>query len=303
MLQALSAETASSITAFFQMSVNTGEVPSQWKKAWSTPVFKRGECVEAANYCPIFPTSIACKMLEHVMCTHIRCHLDQHNTLGPENHGVRAKHSTKSQLLLTTNDMLKFWDTRRQLDVTILDFSKTFDTVPHQQLLGNLDHCGVGGNVLNWVKSFLVERTQSVVVEGAWSREEVVLSGYPMPGNSSRPLLFILYINDLPSQVHQDTRCQLFADDCLVYHAIHCEKDQVILQQDLRNLEHWAADWGMVFNPSKCSIMSVHKGRNHLTHFYVLCGVILKFTEQEHYLGVILSNNLLWEPHICKLES
>ncbi len=89
----------------------------------------------------------------------------------------------------------------------------------------------------------------------------------------------------------------------LVYRAIHSEEDQIILQQDLWNLEHWAADWDMVFNPSKCSIMSVHKGRNHLTHFYVLCGVILKSTEQERYLGVILSHNLSWEPHIRKLET
>ncbi len=71
-------------------------------------------------------------MLEHVMCTHIRCHLDQHKVLGPENHGFRAKHSTESQLLITTHDMLKFWDTGKQLDVAILDFSKAFDTVPHQ---------------------------------------------------------------------------------------------------------------------------------------------------------------------------
>ncbi len=171
------------------------------------------------------------------MCTHIRHHLDQHKISGPKNHSFRAKHSTESQLLLTTHDMLKFLDAGKQLDVAISDLSKAFDTVPHQQLLAKLDHYGVSGNVLNWVKSFLVKRTQSVVVEGARSREEAVPSGVPQV-TVLGPLLFILYINDLPSQVHQDTRCRLFADDCLVYHAIHSEKDQVILQQDLRNLEH-----------------------------------------------------------------
>ncbi len=88
--------------------------------------------MEAANYCPISLASIACKMLEHVRCTHICHHLDQHNILGPENHGFRAKHSTKLQLLLTTHDMLKFWDTGRQLDVAILNFSKAFANVSHQ---------------------------------------------------------------------------------------------------------------------------------------------------------------------------
>ena len=92
-MQALSAEISPAITVFFQMSINAEEVPSQWKKAWITPVFKKAGCVEAANYHPISLTSIICKMLEHVtscarhiMCTHIRRHLDQHKILGSENH-------------------------------------------------------------------------------------------------------------------------------------------------------------------------------------------------------------------------
>ncbi len=118
------------------------------------------------------------------------------------------------------------------------------------------------------------------MVEGVWSREEVVLSGVPQR-TVLGPLLFILYIKDLPSQVHQDTCCRLFANDCQVYHAIHSKAEQVILQQDLRNLEQCTADWGLIFNPSKYSIMSVHKGRNHLRHFSVLCSIIRKSTEQD----------------------
>ncbi len=98
------------------MSINTGEVLFQWKKAWITPVVKKRGCAEAANYVyrPISLTSITCKMLEDVMCTHIHRHLDEHSILGPENHGFRAKHTTESQLLLTTHGMLyKFWDTGR----------------------------------------------------------------------------------------------------------------------------------------------------------------------------------------------
>ena len=141
--------------------------------------------------------------------------------------------------------MLKQRDSGKQLDVIILDFSKAFDTVPHSRLLGKL----IKGNLLRWIEEFLVGRTQSVLVDGTKSPEEAVLSGVPQ-GTVLGPLMFLLYINDMPSQVQRDTRCRLFADDSLLYRVIDSTLDQVQLQQDLKNLEKWALDWGMVFNPS-----------------------------------------------------
>ncbi len=126
--------------------------------------------------------------------------------------------------------MLKFWDTGRQLDVTILDFSEAFNSVPHRRLLAKLDHYVV--SMLNWIQFLLIERMQSAMAERVRSRKETVLSVVPQ-GTALGPLLFILYINDLPFQVHQDTRCRLFSDDCLAYCSIHSEEDQVVLQQDL----------------------------------------------------------------------
>jgi len=83
----------------------------------------------------------------------------------------------------------------------------------------------------------------------------------------------LLYINDLPSRVNIDTRCRLFADDCLLYRIIDGLEDQVQLQLDLRELEQWAADWGMQFNPSKCHVLSANK-RYHHHQYYELCGVL-----------------------------
>jgi len=158
--------------------------------------------------------------------------------------------------------MLKHVDEGKQLDALILDFSKALDTVPQRRLLGKLNHYGVRGNLLSWCQSFLEGRSQSVLVDGMRSWEESVMSGVPQ-GTVLGPLMLLLYINDLPSRVHDTTRCHLFADDCLLYRVVESIDDQVQLQADLKAQEAWASDWGMQFNPSKCHVLSINKRSFH----------------------------------------
>ena len=99
-----------------------------------------------------------------------------------------------------------------------------------------------------------------MLVDGVQSKEEVVMSGVPQ-GTVLGPLMFHLYINDMPSQVHSDTRCHLFTDDSLLYRTV-VSLDQIQLQEDLKKLEKWATDLGMIFNPSKCYVMIINKGKN-----------------------------------------
>ena len=139
------------------------------------------------------------------------------------------------------------------------------------------------------------------MVDGVKSSEEPVLSGVPQ-GTVLGPLMFLLYINDLPTRVHADTRCRLFADDCLLYRLVECFDDQIQLQSDLRELEQWASDWGMQFNPSKCHVLSINSHpSHHHQHFYELCSVVLKSVESEKYLGVTLSSDLSWSSHITAI--
>ena len=296
LLKTLSKELAPALSAFFNQSLDTGYLPKEWTSAWITPVFKKGARSDPANYRPVSLTCIACKLLEHCITTHVRGHLDKHGILSPANHGFRKNHSCETQLLQTTHDLLNLRDQGHQVDVAILDFSKAFDTVPHKRLMGKLEHYGINGNVHRWIQNFLSGRRQSVVVDGVRSEEKDVLSGVPQ-GTVLGPLLFLLHINDLPASVDPDTRCRLFADDCLLYRKVESIQDQLKLQEDLRRLELWASQWGMRFNASKCYLMSINRGRSHAPFLYQLCGTVLSSVTDEKYLGVLISQDLTWANH------
>ena len=240
--------------------------------------------------------------MEHILCTHIRGHLDRHRILTPLNHGFRSRHSCETQLLLTSHDLLTQREAAKQVDVAVLDFSKAFDTVPHKRLLGKLQLYGITGDVHRWIGKFLTGRKQRVIVDGEKSEEVDVLSGVPQ-GTVLGPLLFLLHINDLPSAVHPDTKCRLFADDCLLYRTVSTTQDQLQLQRDLQQLEDWATDWGMKLNASKCHIMAIHRGREHSPFMYQLGGTIMSTVLQEKYLGVLVSHDLSWDPHISSVAT
>ena len=295
LLKELSHELAPVLTAIFSQSLNSGILPKVWSKAFITPVFKKGSRCEPENYRPVSLTCVSCKILEHIICKHIRLHLERHEILTPLNHGFRSKFSCETQLLLTLQDLLGARDTKIQIDLAILDFSKAFDTVPHERLLGKMKFYGINGPILQWTAAFLENREQCVMVDGAKSKPTRVESGVPQ-GTVLGPLLFLLHINDLPGVVSSQVR--LFADDCLMYRPIRVRDDQVSFQQDLLALERWGDTWGMRFNAKKCYIMHISRSTSPLTNFYSLCNQVLQSVDDVKYLGVTLTSELSWSPHI-----
>ena len=167
-------------------------------------------------------------------------HLQSYNILSEVQYGFRLHHSCEAQLLLTTNDLVIAIDNKLQMDMAILDFLKAFDKVAHTRLINKLEFYGIRGEILRWIISFLSNRTQQVVVSGTQSLSCSVSSGVPQ-GSVVGPVLFLLYINDITSEI-QSQVC-LFADDCLIYHTIYLEADHTILQTNLNRLDSWASKW------------------------------------------------------------
>ena len=120
-----------------------------------------------------------------------------------------------------------------------MDFAKAFVKVAHNRLLYKLSSCGVKGNTLGWIGSFLSGISQKVVIEGKSSYSVPVLSGVPQ-GSVLGPALFLIYINDLPEYV-SNSNAQLFADDTLLYLTAHNSSDCDKLQEDLNKLERWVS--------------------------------------------------------------
>ena len=159
---------------------------------------------------------------------------------------------------------------------------------------------GITDKTLDWLRAFLLDRSQTVVVDGEESTEVPVTSGVPQ-GSVLGPILFLLYINDLPDSLKSQVR--LFADDTAVYLVINTAADGASLQADLDIMQAWEKKWDMSFNPSKCQVMHISKARNPILTSYTLHGQVLEAVDHAKYLGVELSNNMGWNRHIQSITS
>ena len=294
-LKELHSELAPGVTAIFQQSFRQGTVPQQWKTANVTPVFKKGERYTSANYRPVSLTSVLCKLQEHIIAKHLMNHLESKSILKACQHGFRAMRSCASQVINFVQELTTGISEGDQYDVHVMDFSKAFDRVPHARLLKKLEYVGVQGQTLQWIQSFLHGRTQRVVVDGVASEPSAVLSGVPQ-GSVLGPILFLIFINDLPDYVQSSTK--LFADDLILYRKIESDNDRQILQDDLTNLTTWEDKWGMKFHPDKCETIHITRSNNPVKHQYHLRGHPLAITDSTKYLGITINSKLDWKPHI-----
>ena len=203
-------------------------------------------------------------------------------------HGFRQHRSCETQLLslIIIHDLMASFDHSIQTDLVLMDLSKAFDRVPHERLLYKLNWYDVRGHLHQWIRAFLTGRRQQVVLNGVTSSIAPVVSGVPQ-GSVLGPLLFIIYINDLPKYIKHST-VRLFADDCVLYRPIYDYNDTALLQQDIHSLQTWSQDWLMSFNASKCYLMSVTLSRNSTDTTYYLNGIPLSVVNHCKYLGIII---------------
>ena len=290
--------TSITLTLVFRRSFDEGIVPELFKQANVQPIFKCGDKHDPMNYRPISLTSIPCKVMESVIRERMINHLNSQELLSPDQHGFINNKSCVTNLLESYDIMSSAMANGSQVDVVYTDFAKAFDTVPRRRLIRKLNAYGFQGKILDWIEKWLSNRKQRVTL-GLESSDWVnVSSGVPQ-GSVLGPLLFVVYINDLPDNMNHSMK--LYADDSKIIGEINSERDYEELQQDIDKAVVWAKTWLMRFNIKKCKVLHVGKqSRTRSSNVYLMTDDNgdqheLAETVLERDLGILVSNDLKWK--------
>ena len=237
------------LTFLFKTSLRSSHYPDIWKKSNIIPVHKKNDKRLVNNYRPISLLPVFGKIFEKIIFNKIYMFLSEEKLLNPNQSGFRPSDSCINQLIEITHEIFKAFDCNPPLEVrsVFLDISKAFDKVWHEGLIYKIKSMGVSGQLLNLLENYLTNRHQRVLLNGQNSAWAPVLAGVPQ-GSILGPLLFLIYINDLPNGLKANAK--LFADDTSLFTIVKDKQESAdILSNDLLTISKWAFNWKMLFNP------------------------------------------------------
>ena len=221
-------------------------------------------------------------------------------------HGFLPHKSCTTQMTIFTDSLALSLNKNNHTDVIYFDFAKAFDSVSHDILLHKLKNkYGIDGLLLRFIKAYLKDREQRVVIGNAMSSNYPVNSGVPQ-GSIVGPLLFVLFINDITENVSEGTNILLYADDTKIWREIYSKMDNLILQRDINTLNSWAVNNQMKFHSSKCKVLSITRKRQpeiNKRFAYQLDNELLKYCSSEKDLGVHITSKLNYTDHCNRLYS
>jgi hypothetical protein len=250
-----------SLTRLFNLSITTGSFPESWKLARIVPVPKSVTMTAASNYRPISILSIVSKLLERHVHQILFDYLCINHPLSARQWGFMPGRCTASALLTVTHDWLQQLELGNEVCSVFFDLRKAFDSVPHCLLLQRLEEIGIDPYIVQWIRSYLTCRSQVVVVVGEQSSSLPVISGVPQ-GSVLGPLLFLIFIDEIASQISTDSKISLFADDIALYRSILSDVDYSILQSDVSAIVAWINSSLLSLQPAKCCYMLISRKKN-----------------------------------------
>ena len=293
----------------WKWSFDNGEVPVNFKNQYITPIFKKGDKTKPSNYRPLALTPHEIKSFERVVRNFIVEHLEKNNLLDPNQHGFRKGRSCLTQLLKHYDSILQNYNSGAETDVLYLDFAKAFDKVDHNMLIAKLQIYGIQGKLLDWIRSFLRDRSQIVTVDGFHSVEKPVVSGIPQ-GSVLGPVLFIIYVNDLHYHI-QNCKSSAFADDTKIQRKITTVGDMEIVKVEIQNATDWSIKNNMLLNDlkfvylryeiKKTNEMAALPYHPECTSYMLPSGRTLDSSPFTRDLGVLISADYTWDTHIGEM--
>jgi hypothetical protein len=291
-------ELASPITLLFDYSLRSGCFPAIWKSSYIIPLHKSGNKSNITNYRGIAKLSALPKLFEKIITDQIsRC---VSSFTSPSQHGFCSGKSTTTNLLEFVSRTIRNFSLGLQTDVIYTDFSKAFDVVNHDLLILKLNIFGFPPYLLKWITSYLDHRTQRVLYRNHLSNEFTVTSGVPQ-GSHLGPLMFLIFINDLPTVI-SDSNILMFADDVKLFLSYKSQSDALLLQNDLNRLVEWCKINCIMLNLNKCKQISFSRSRFHVFN-YAINSYNLDIVESIVDLGILLDRKLRFNLHINQICS
>ena len=278
-----------SLCQLYRKILQTGIFPDLWKQAVVIPIFKKSSKSDVTNYRPVSLLSIPSKIFEHILFKKIYEHCAEY--LHVSQYGFRKNRSPIIQLITFLQKVYNGFESQQDIDILLTDFSKAFDRVDHGILLQKLHDIVVRGNLFEVLKSYLYGRSQRVRIANELSKEISVTSGVPQ-GSILSPLLFLIFINDLPEKCEHIIPL-LFADDAKF---LSVGFSQNLAQKDLDVLLKWTKLNKLPFNMDKCNHMEIGKSQKQLK----FGDELIQMVSVQSDLGLTISNNLKWNLHIDK---
>lgn len=290
------------ITHLVNLSIRTNTFPECWKPAVITPIHKSGEKDTPNNYRPIAILPVVSKVLEKVIAEQLIEHLESNQLLHSQQFGFRQKYSTETANCYLLENIKGPLDKGHVVGAVFLDLKKAFDTVDHSFLLSKLQKMQMSQSALKWFKSYLHSRQQCVKVNGVKSALRSNDMGVPQ-GSVLGPLLFSIYINDLPDCC-LGVNCQLYADDTVIH--VSAKTTTLAAQQltlALVNISEWLELSHLTLNIRKTVAMcfSIKKRPADTTFEVRLGNEMIQEVKETKYLGIILDENLKFQSQVKSL--
>ena len=293
------------LTTIFNLSIQTGKFITLLKIAKVIPVYKnKGSPYDSTNYRPISLLSNIDKIFEKLLKSRLVNFLDENKIIFKNQFGFRSKHSTAHALISLTERIRANIDKGLYSCGVFIDLQKAFDTVDHNILLSKLHHYGVRGLPNQLFRSYLTNRQQFVSISGHNSQKRPVEHGVPQ-GSVLGPLLFLIYINDLPNAIN-NSETNLFADDtCLLSSDSDLKHLETKINSDLAALTSWLKANKISLNITKTEVLLFRSRNKSITHEFNLKidDHDLKFSTHVKYLGILIDEFLAWNYQFEQLAS
>ena len=290
------------IARLISNSFNQGVFPSSLKTAKVVPIYKAGTKTDVSNYRPISLLSSFSKIYEKLMHNRVLNFLASNESLFEYQFGFRPGRSCEHALLNAQNMILNTLSKNEVALLLLIDFSKAFDLVDHTILLRKLEHYGIRGTALSWFKTYLSDRQQFVAINGKHSTPRNMQHGVPQ-GSILGPLLFIIYINDLPN-VTNLSKFILYADDANIVITGHNTQE---VYEKLSRLSSEIVTWvdknGLVLNLKKTNYMIFSNSKSNQYQEVCISGTKIERKSEARFLGVIIDDKMTWSSHILAVRT